>query len=67
MVDAHTSEGDETDAADVDGLLQEVAELRAENDRMRSLLGVGTRDEAVFPWELTLFEQMFIRVLPRKR
>ncbi|MGA2036610.1 MAG: hypothetical protein ABSH04_03385 [Acidimicrobiales bacterium] len=55
MVDAHTSEGDENDAADVDALLREIAELRAENDRMRSLLGVGTRDEAVSPWEPTLF------------
>ena len=29
--------------------------LRAENDRLRGLLGVGTRDEAVSPWEPTLF------------
>ncbi len=33
----------------------EIAELRAENDRLRGLLGLGTRDEAVSPWEPTLF------------
>ncbi len=32
-------------------------ELRAENDRLRGLLGVGTRDEAVSPWEPTLFAE----------
>ncbi len=36
-------------------LRQEIAELRAENARFRDLLGVGTRDDPVSPWEPTLF------------
>ena len=39
----------------VDALRRQIAELRAENERLRGLLGVGTRDEAVSPSEPTLF------------
>ena len=39
----------------VDALRRQIAELRAENERLHGLLGVGTRDEAVSPWEPTLF------------
>ncbi len=39
----------------VDALRRQIAELRAENERLRGLLGVGTRNEAVSPWEPTLF------------
>ena len=37
----------------VDALRLEITDLRAENDRLRGLL--GTRDEAVATWERTLF------------
>jgi hypothetical protein len=50
MVDASRPQADDTHA-----LRRENSELRAENDRLRGLLGVGTRDEAVSPWEPTLF------------
>jgi len=50
MVDSSPSSAD-----DVDALCRQIAELRTENDRLRGLLGVGTRDEAVSPWEPTLF------------
>ena len=50
MVDASRPQADDTEA-----LRREISELRAENNRLRGLLGVGTRDEAVSPWEPTLF------------
>ena len=42
-------------AREIEELNRQLAELRAENGRLRELLGVGTRDEAVSPWEPTLF------------
>lgn len=51
MVDASSPQPDEAN----DALRREIAELRAENDRLRGLLGGGTRDEAVSPWTPTLF------------
>ena len=43
------------DTSEIEELRRQLAELRAENGRLRELLGVGTRDEAVSPWEPTLF------------
>jgi len=40
---------------EIEELHRQLAEMRAENERLRDLLGVGTRDEAVSPWEPTLF------------
>ncbi len=51
MVDASSPQPDEA----VDALRRDIADLRAENERLRGILGVGTRDEAVSPWEPTLF------------
>jgi len=45
----------DSDADGIKELRRQLMELRAENDRLRGLLGVGTRDEAVSPWEPTLF------------
>ncbi len=45
----------DSDADGIKELRRQLVELRAENDRLRGLLGVGTRDEAVSPWEPTLF------------
>ena len=45
----------DSDAGEIVELRRQLVELHAENDRLRGLLGVGTRDEAVWPWEPTLF------------
>ena len=42
-------------ASEIEELHRQLAELRAENGRLRDLLGVGTRDEAISLWEPTLF------------
>ena len=44
-----------SDPAEIEDLRCQVADLQAETDRLRNLLGVGTREEAVTPWEPTLF------------
>ncbi len=52
MVDSDSAQSGPTD---FEALRRQIAELRGENDRLRDLLGVGTRDEAVSAWEPTLF------------
>ena len=58
----------DADSSESEGPLSEVEELRAENARLRSLLGLDqpSRREEVEPWEPSLLPQPVERAVPRE-